>query len=89
MCHLLLMCYIKMRRCALCALVKLYQNWSVKSDRGANDAPLPWWGSGNHLLIIIFFFSDLSPLPSQALSFVPLPVGVWDGFEFGYPYSDP
>nr|DAT66443.1 MAG TPA: hypothetical protein [Caudoviricetes sp.] len=29
---------------------------------------LPWWGSGNHLLIIISFFSGLSPLPSGSAS---------------------
>lgn len=81
------LCYVKMRRCALCDVIKLYQINCVKIDRGDNDTPLPWWGSGNHLLIIISFFSGLSPLPSQALSFVPLPVEVWVGFEFGYPDS--
>ena len=76
-----------MRRCALCAVSQIISNKCVKIDRGGANASLPWWGSGNHLLIIIS--SRSIDLPSQALSFVPLPVGVWDGFEFGYPDSDP
>ena len=38
------MCYVKMRRCTLCAVVKLYQNWCVKIDRGGANASLPLVG---------------------------------------------